>query len=128
MTTKLHVAVDALGNPLRVILSAGQIADIEQAEALIENQSAEFVVADKGYDSDAFVESISAQGSQPVIPPRSHRLNPRSFDRHLYKSRNLIERFFSRIKQFRRIATRYDKLAKSFLSFVHLACAFVWLA
>ena len=117
-----------MGNPLRVILSAGQIADIEQAEALISGQSAEFIVADKGYDSDAFVETISAQGSQPVIPPRSNRINPRSFDRHLYKSRNLIERFFSRIKQFRRIATRYDKLAKSFLSFVHLACAFVWLA
>ena len=117
-----------MGNPLRVILSAGQIADIEQAEALISGQSAEFIVADKGYDSDAFVETISAQGAQPVIPPRSNRINPRSLDRHLYKSRNLIERFFSRIKQFRRIATRYDKLAKSFLSFVHLACAFVWLA
>jgi transposase len=128
LTTKLHVAVDALGNPLRVILSAGQIADIEQAEALIKDQPAKFVVADKGYDSDAFVETITAQGSQPVIPPRSHRLTPRTFDRHLYKSRNLIERFFNRIKQFRRIATRYDKLAKSFLSFVHLACAFDWLA
>ena len=128
MTTKLHVAVDALGNPLRVILSAGQIADIEQAEALIKDQPAEFIVADKGYDSDAFVETITAQGSQAVIPPRSNRVNPRAFDRHIYKSRNLIERFFSRIKQFRRIATRYDKLAKSFLSFVHLACAFAWLA
>ena len=128
MTTKLHVAVDALGNPLRVILSAGQIADIEQAKALIKDQPAKFIVADKGYDSDAFANTISAQGAQPVIPPRSNRLNPRAFDRHIYKSRNLIERFFSRIKQFRRIATRYDKLAKSFLSFVHLACAFVWLA
>lgn len=122
------MAVDALGNPLRVILSAGQITDIERAEALIQDQPAEFVVADKGYDSDAFVATITAQGGQPVIPPRSNRNNPRSFDRHIYKSRNLIERFFSRIKQFRRIATRYDKLATSFLSFVHLACAFVWLA
>ena len=86
------------------------------------------LVADKGYDSDAFVEAITAQGSQAVIPPRSNRRNPRGFDRHIYKDRNLIERFFCRIKQFRRIATRYDKLAKSFLSFVHLACAFVWLA
>lgn len=120
--------MDALGNPLRVILSAGQIADIEQAAALIEDQSAEFIVADKGYDSDSFVGTITAHGSQAVIPPRSNRLNPRAFDRHIYKSRNLIERFFGRIKQFRRIATRYDKLAKSFLSFVHLACAFVWLA
>lgn len=124
----MHVAVDALGNPLRVILSAGQVADIEQAAALIQDQPADFVVADKGYDSDALVETITAQGSQAVIPPRSNRLNPRSFDRHIYKSRNLIECFFGRIKQFRRIATRYDKLAKSFLSFVHLACAFVWLA
>jgi len=111
-----------------VILSAGQIADIEQAAALIQDQPAEFVVADKGYDSDAFVQTITAQGGQAVIPPRSNRLNPRAFDRHIYKSRNLIERFFARIKQFRRIATRYDKLANSFLSFVHLACAFVWLA
>lgn len=128
MTTKLHVAVDALGNPLRVILSAGQIADIDCAGALIKDLPAESIVADKGYDSDTFVEAIVTQGSEPVIPPRSNRLTPREFDRHLYKSRQLIERFFNRIKQFRRIATRYDKLAKSFLSFVHLACAFVWLA
>jgi transposase len=112
--------VDALGNPLRIILSAGQIADIEQATALIKDQPVEFVVADKGYDSDAFVTAITNQGSQAVIPPRSNRLNPRTFDRHIYKSRNLIERFFARIKQFRRIATRYDKLAQSFLSFVQL--------
>lgn len=117
-----------MGNPLRVILSAGQIADIEQAAALIKDQPAEFIVADKGYDSDAFVDTITAQGGQAVIPPRSNRLNLRSFDRHIYKSRNLIERFFARIKQFRRIATRYDKLASSFLSFVHLSCTIVWLA
>ena len=122
------MAVDALGNPLRVILSAGQVADIAQAAALIKDQPAEFIVADKGYDSGAFVETITAQGGQAVIPPRSNRLTPRTFDRHIYKSRNLIERFFARIKQFRRIATRYDKLATSFLSFVHLACVFVWLA
>jgi transposase len=128
LTTKLHVAVDALGNSPRVILSAGKIADIEQATALIQDQPAEFIVADKGYDSNAFVTIITEQGSHAVIPPRSNRLNPRSFDRHIYKSRNLIERFFARIKQFRRIATRYDKLASSFLSFVHLACAIVWLA
>lgn len=128
MTTKLHVAVDALGNPLRVILSAGQIADIDCAAALIENLPGQAVVADKGYDADHFVARIEAVGANAVIPPRSNRLTPRDFDRHLYRARNLIERFFARIKQFRRIATRYDKLAKSFLSFIHLACAFVWLA
>lgn len=105
MTTKLHVAVDALGNPLRVILSAGQVADIERAVALIEDQPAQFVVGDKGYDADTFVESITAQGGAPVIQPRSNRLNPRIFDKHIYKSRYLVQCFFSRIKQFRRIAT-----------------------
>ncbi len=82
----MHVAVDALGNPLRVILSAGQVADIEQAAALIQDQPADFVAADKGYDSDALVETITAQGCQAVIPPRSNRLNPRSFDRHIYRA------------------------------------------
>ena len=115
-----------LGQPASDHSPAGQIADIEQATALIKDQSAEFIVATRA-TTDAFVTAISAQGSQAVIPPRSNRLHPRTFDRHIYKSRNLVERFFCRIKQFRRIATRYDKLAKSFLSFVHLACAFVWL-
>ena len=122
------MAVDALGNPLRVILSAGQIADIEYAGKTIEHLSAQAIIADKGYDADHFVAQIEAAGAKAVIPPRSNRLTQRTFDRHLYKDRNLIERFFARIKHFRRIATRYDKLALSFLSFVHLACAFVWLA
>lgn len=128
LTTKLHVAVDSLGNPLRVILSAGQIADIDYASALIENLPGQAVMADKGYDTDHFVATIEAAGAQAVIPPRSNRLTQRDFDRHLYRDRNLIERFFARIRHLRRIATRYDKLAKSFLSFVHLACTFVWLA
>ncbi len=128
LTTKLHVAVDALGNPVQVILSAGQVSDINLAPALINDQCAQFIVADRGYDSDSFISTIAAQGAQAVIPPRSNRIDPRPFDRHIYGSRNLIERFFARIKQFRRIATRYDKLAKSFLSFVHLASIVVWLA
>ena len=86
------------------------------------------MVADKGYDADHFVTRIEASGAEVVIPPRSNQLTPREFDRHLYRARNLIERFFARLKHFRRIATRYDKLAKSFLSFIHLACAFILLA
>lgn len=124
----MHVAVDALGNPVRVILSAGQISDIEYAPDLIEHLPAQAVIADKGYDADHFVDTIKMAGAQAVIPPRSNRIAPRSFDRHLYQDRNLIERFFARIKHFRRIATRYDKLAESFLSFIHIACAFIWLA
>lgn len=111
-----------------MILSAGQIADIDHASALIKDLPGQAVVADKGYDADHFVARIEAAGAEAVIPPRSNRLTPRTFDRHLYRDRNLIERFFARLKHFRRIATRYDKLAKSFLSFIHLACALVWLA
>ena len=122
------MVVDALGNPLRVILSAGQIADIDCAAKTVEHLPTQAVVADKGYDADHFIAKIEASGAQAVIPPRSNRLVQRNFDRQLYKDRNLIERFFARIKHFRRIATRYDKLASSFLSFVHLASAFVWLA
>ena len=120
--------MDALGNPLRVILSAGQIADIDCAAKTIECLTAQAIIADKGYDADHFIAKIEATGAQAIIPPRSNRLTQRSFDRHLYQDRNLIERFFARLNHFRRIATRYDKLASSFLSFVHLACAFIWLA
>ena len=119
--------VDALGNPLRVILSAGQIADIDCAAKTIEHLSAQAIIADKGYDADHFVAQIEAAGAQAVIPPRSNRLTQRSFDRHLYKDRNLIERFFARIKHFRRIATRYDKLARNFLAAAVLVGALYWI-
>ena len=122
------MAVDALGNPLRVILSAGQIADIDCAPKLIERLTVRSVIADKGYDADHFIAKIEAAGALPVIPPRSNRLTPRHVDRHLYRDRNLIERFFARLKHFRRVATRYDKLASSFLSFIHLSCALICLA
>ena len=118
-----------MGNPLRVILSAGQVSDIEWAPNLIDQFPSQAVIADKGYDADNFVAKVEATGAQAVIPPRSNRTFLRQFDSHLYRECNLIERFFVRLTQFRRrIATRYDKLAKSFLSFVQLACAFVWLA
>lgn len=86
------------------------------------------VISNKGYDADPFVSAIEAKGAQAVIPPRSNRKYQRPFGPHLYRDRNLIERFFCRLKQFRRIATRYGKLAASFLSFVHLACSIIWLA
>jgi transposase len=117
-----------LGNPLLVILSAGLLADIDYASALIKELPTQAVVADKWYDADHVVAIIESAGAAAVIPPRSHRLAPRDFDRQLYRDHNLVERFFARLKHFRRIATRYEKLAKSFLSFLHLACAFVWFA
>jgi transposase len=119
--------VDALGNPLRLILSAGQIADIDFATDLIANIRTDAVIADKGYDADALVQRIQATGAQAVIPPRANRKELRFYDTHLYKDRNLIERFFARIKHFRRIATRYEKLDPRYMAFLHLVCTFVWL-
>ena len=127
LTTKIHAAVDALGNPLRCLLTGGQEADISQAHLLIKGMSPDMVIADKGYDANHFVEAIEANGAQPVIPPRSNRLTPREYDRHWYKDRNLVERFFNRIKQFRRIATRYEKLDRNFNAMISVVCAMIWL-
>lgn len=123
MSTKLHFAVDALGNPLRMILTAGQVADIECAHHLIERMPFEALIADKGYDANALVEAVETTGAQAVIPPRSNRRTPRTYDRQSYRHRNLIERFFNRIKHFRRIATRYDKLARSYMAFLRIVGA-----
>ncbi|MEO5346576.1 MAG: IS5 family transposase, partial [Magnetococcus sp. YQC-9] len=112
LTTKIHASVDALGNPMKYILTGGQKADVTQAHALIEGMNPDVVIADKNHDANHFVEAIEAKGAEPVIPPRSNRLNPRENDHHWYKNRNLVERFFNRSKQFRRIATRYKKLDK----------------
>ena len=128
MSTKIHATVDALGNPLRWYLTGGEAADIKQAAALIEGFNTRAVVADTAYDADALLERIAAQGAVAVIPPRPQRKDQRAYDHYLYKERNLVERFFNRIKQFRRIATRYDKLAQNYFSMLNLVCAYVWLA
>ena len=119
--------MDALGNPIRLILTAGQVADITQGVALVEDIPTEAVIADKGYDSDALVQAIEDTGAQAFIPTRSNRNSPRKIDWHRYKARNLVERFFNRLKQFRRLATRYDKLANRFNAFLHVACTYIWL-
>src|SRR5271154_1740819 len=116
LSTKIHALVDALGNPLAFRLTAGQTHDLVGADALLPQMAADRLIADKGYDADA-----------RVIPPRSNRLAPRDFDRELYKERHLIENFFCKLKQFRAIATRYDKTAQNFLAAIHLAAAIIWL-
>lgn len=128
MSTKIHAVVDGLGNPLRWILTGGEVADITQAATLIEGLQAQAVVGDKGYDADALIALISVAGAKAVIPPRSNRREQRAYDRHVYKDRNLVERFFNRLKQFRRIATRYEKLANNFISLLNLVCTYIWLA
>jgi transposase len=126
-STKVHAATDALGCPTRFILTGGNASDYTQAIPLIEGQGAEHIVADKGYDSQTIIDAIEAKGAEPVIPPRSQRKTKRVYDRYIYKERNVIERMFNKLKQFRRVSSRYDKLATSFLSFLHLAAIAVWL-
>jgi transposase len=128
MSTKVHVAVDALGNPVRLIATAGQVADVTQAEALVSGIAAEHVIADKGYDSSDLVEAIEAGGAEAVIPSRSNRKEPREYDEHLYKERNLVERFLNKVKHCRRVATRYEKTARNYLAFWQLASIMVLLA
>ena len=125
MSTKIHALVDALGNPLRFILTPGQVNDITQAEQLIAELPADYILADKGYDSKALRETIVNQGAVPVIPPR--KTSPQvPCDFALYCERNLVERFFLKIKHFRRIATRYDQTPRAFLSILCLVSAFIW--
>jgi putative transposase len=126
-STKVHASTDALGCPTRFILTGGNESDYRQAIPLMEDQCADFVLADKGYDSQSIIDAIESKGAEPVIPPRTHRKTKREFDHHIYKERNAIERMFNKIKQFRRVSSRYDKLATSFLSFLHVAAIAVWL-
>ena len=107
------------------MLSAGNEADITHAQTLVETIPAAMVVADKGYDSDAFCQWLSERGIKACIPPRSKRLLMRRFSKSSYRKRHLAENFFERIKIFRRVATRYDKLADTFLGFVCLAATIV---
>ena len=112
----MSIAVDALGNPVRFILTAGQVHDICQAEGLIAGLPFENVIADKAYDANPFRGVITASGGAAVIPSTANRTQPIPYDKHIYKERNLIERFINKIKHYRRIATRYDKTSLSYLS------------
>ena len=126
-STKIHVACDGLGKPVKIILTPGQNHDVTQGPALIANSDAKKKIADKAYDSDAFIEAIVGTGAEAVIPPRSNRTEERSYDKEAYKERNVVERFINAIKQCRRVATRYEKTARNFLAVVQLASIFVLL-
>ena len=127
MTTKIHALVDALGNPVAFALTQGQVSDLSQAEPLLEDFSPEAFLADKAYDADRLILALEGRGITPVIPPKVNRLIQRHCDFALYRERNLVERFFNTLKHFRAIATRYDKLARNFLSGVHLAAMLILL-
>jgi transposase len=126
--TKIHAVCDALGNPVKFLLTPGQTHDMTQAQPLLKDLTTDHVIADKGYDGDQTIAAIEESGAEAVIPPKSNRKVQRIYDKHLYKERNHIERLFARLKQGRRIATRYDKTARNFLAFLHLAASMILLA
>ena len=125
--TKVHLAVESLGLPVTIHLSPGQDADITHAETLLGEHRPEAVLGDKGYDSDAFAQVVADRGAAVVIPPRSNRVEPRAYDPVVYKERNQVERCINRLKQFRRVATRYEKTARNFLGMVTFAAITLWL-
>lgn len=121
------MSTDGLGNPTRFLLSGGQEADITYAEPLIEGQHFGAGIGDKGYDSDRFVKVIEDQGAEAVIPPKKNRKEPRVYDEHVYKERNKVERFINLMKQYRRVATRYEKTDPNFLGFIYVAAIMILL-
>ena len=125
--TKIHAAVNGLGLPVKRILTGGQAADVTQAQPLIQGLPLEVVIADKGYDSQAVVMAIEAQDAEAVVPSRPNAKSPRKTDWARYKDRNLVERFWVKMKHYRRVATRYEKKAQNFLAFVHLASLMILL-
>ena len=128
LSTKIHDLVDALGNPIGFHLTPGQASDLEGADVLLEELEAEILLGDKGYDADErVIGRLSEPGKTAVIPPRRNRIELREYDKELYKARHLVENFFARLKQYRAIATRYDKLAESFLGAIYLAATVIWL-
>jgi transposase len=116
-----------LGNAVRFILSGGECSDHRQAHNLIAGFEFDYLLANKGYDSHLFVEAVERTGAKTVIPSRSYNRCKRKYDRHLYRERHLIECFIGKIKHYRRVFTRFEKLSKNYLSFIHLVSSLIWI-
>ena len=127
MTTKIHLAVRGLGCPVRFALTAGQAGDAPQALPLLEGLAADIVMADTAYDSDALRSAVAAKGALAVIPKNPSRATKYPLDKAIYAERHLVECCFSKLKQFRRVATRYEKTARNYLAVVALAAIILWL-
>jgi len=127
-STKIHAVVDALGNPIRFKLSGGQEADCSWAIPALTDTEFGMLLADKGYDTDELLDFVKQRAAETCIPPKSNRTNQREYDKVLYKERNLVERFFNKLKHYRRLATRYEKTARNFLAMLTLAALVIWLA
>lgn len=120
--------VDAVGKPVEFKLTGGEAHDSTEAIPLLTGKSPAFVMGDKAYDANKIIEFIVSLEAQVVIPPTKNRREQRDYDHDRYKTRNLVERFFNRLKQFRRIATRYEKTARNFSAMVSLGCVMVFAA
>ncbi len=116
LSTKIHAKVDSFGQLINILITPGQVHESQVANAVWANEYCEFFLADKAYDIDSFRQALTEGGIKAVIPSKKNRLNPTAHDRHTYKERNIVERFFQKIKRFRRIATRYDKTARMYLT------------
>jgi transposase len=127
LSTKIHATCDALGNPTGFHLTAGPEHDLKGADALMDQLTqAESVLADKAYNAEDRVrQKLETKGCKVVIPPKKNHLKPRDYDKALYQARPLIENFFAKLKQYRAIATRYDKTAQNFLSAIYLAASII---
>jgi len=126
-STKVHVLVDALGNPLRLRLTGGQVHDITQAAYLLKGLTFDQAIADRGYAAQALVDSIIASGAIAVIPPHQCAKTPREYDHWLYRERHLVECFINKVKHFRRVFSRFDKLAHRYAGFLYLVSTLIWL-
>ena len=127
LTTKIHALVDTHGRPVRLAVTPGEAHDNRLAGKILSRLKAgSMLLADRGYDADWIREFAIKKGAWANIPPKRNRNDPICFSPYLYRARNLVERFFNRIKQCRRVATRYDKLAANYLAFVQLASIRVW--
>ena len=121
--------MDALGNPIGFYLTPGQACDLDGADVLLADLVAPILLADKGDDADArVIDVLAAQGKSAVIPSKANRTTPREYDQDLYQVRHLIENFFAKLKQYRAIATRYDKRQVNFLGAIYLAATVIWLS
>ena len=126
-STKIHVLVDGLGQPLRLHLTAGQCHDSPHAPALLQGLTFERVIADRGYAGHTFIDLVVQSGAEAVIPPHPRAKQPRDYDRWWYRERHLVDCFFNNIKHFRRVFSRFDKLARRYLGFVQFTSVLIWL-
>ena len=119
--------VDGLGNPLRLRVTAGQVHDVTQASTLLDGLTSQWVIADRGYAAQALVDQITATGAIAVIPPHQCAKVKREYDTWVYRERHLIECLMNKLKQFRRIFSRFDKLLHRYAGFLYFASALIWL-